>query len=123
MACVMASIPVAAVNLGGKETINVGSRMATSGARKRLPKSNFFDSTESFTIATIETSEPVPAVVGMAINGLSLSAKLFRSLILHELTAHGYANIGHLCSIENRTTAYCDNAVTAGIDCNSWRRY
>jgi len=69
MACVRASIPVAAVRPGGRETVSSGSRIARSGIMKGLLNSSFSPWASSRMTAAMVTSLPVPAVVGMAMKG------------------------------------------------------
>jgi hypothetical protein len=64
----MASMPVAAVMPGGRPSVSSGSQSATAGTRWRLAKVALRPSSV-MTMAPIETSLPVPAVVGMAISG------------------------------------------------------
>ncbi|MNR37860.1 hypothetical protein D3C85_1559160 [compost metagenome] len=69
MACTNASTPLAAVTLRGQVRVICGLTSATSGNRKSLTMPFFSCATLSERIATLVTSEPVPAVVGIAING------------------------------------------------------
>ena len=64
-----ASMPEAAVTLGGQLTVSSGSMSATFGMRNGLTRPCF---TLSFSLAKMAMavhSEPVPAVVGMAMIG------------------------------------------------------
>ncbi len=69
MLWIRASMPEAAVTPGGHEMVSNGSTMARSGMRCGLttPCFTFFSSFEKMAMAV--TSEPVPAVVGIAIRG------------------------------------------------------
>jgi hypothetical protein len=63
-------MPVAAVRPGGKPSVNSGSQIETRGIRWGLKTINFSpDST--MMMAARDTSLPVPAVVGMAISGIT----------------------------------------------------
>ena len=64
----MASMPVAAVNLGGRPSVSSGSQMATLGTRCQLWNPSLRPSS-TIKIAPRATSLPVPAVVGTAISG------------------------------------------------------
>ena len=68
MQCAIASIPVAAVNEGGKPSVSSGSNSATLGTKCQEWKPNLRPSS-TMTIAPRATSLPVPAVVGTAIKG------------------------------------------------------
>ena len=68
----MASMPVAAVNIGGRPSVSSGSQMATLGTRCQLWKPSLRPSS-TITIAPRATSLPVPAVVGTAISGATCS--------------------------------------------------
>mmetsp|Transcript_34202 Transcript_34202/g.42218 ORF Transcript_34202/g.42218 Transcript_34202/m.42218 type:complete len:216 (-) Transcript_34202:80-727(-) len=68
-AWVIASIPVAAVIPFGSDTRSSGSRIANFGIRRMSPIINFVSSSTSVTTAPKVVSDPVPAVVGIAIKG------------------------------------------------------
>ena len=69
MACVIASIPVDAAMCGGSVRVLSGSRIASRGNSGKSASSSFTFASWSFTTAAIDTSEPVPAVVGMQASG------------------------------------------------------
>ena len=64
-----ASMPVAAVMRGGSVRVMRGSSTAASGSRLPEMNSIFSARASSRTTATAVASEPVPAVVGTAMNG------------------------------------------------------
>ena len=68
MQCDMASRPVAAVREGGRPSVRSGSQIATEGIRCGLIRPSFRPSAMT-TTEPRPTSEPVPAVVGMATSG------------------------------------------------------
>jgi len=68
MPCVSASIPVAAVRNGGRPNVSSGSQIARFGKRSGEITESFRPSRKLIT-APRPTSEPVPAVVGIAITG------------------------------------------------------
>ena len=68
MQWVTASMPVAAVIIFGRPKVRSGSQIATVGTRLGEAKVSLRP-LFSVVIMPIETSEPVPAVVGMAIKG------------------------------------------------------
>ena len=106
---------MAAVSFAGSETSSVGLRIATSGARKRLPNKKFF-AFGVLTIATIETSEPVPAVVGMAIDQWSEAlGQVVQSLIFQQFAAQRHAYIYDFGGIKDRTAAHGQYAITSCI--------
>ena len=65
------SMPAAAVTSGGSVIVSSGSMIARVGRSRQwlMPVFTFIDSTSSTHIAVL--SEPVPAVVGTAMSGLS----------------------------------------------------
>ncbi len=65
------SMPEAAVTSGGSDRVSSGSMIASVGRSRQwlIPVFTFIDSTSSTHIAVL--SDPVPAVVGMAMSGLS----------------------------------------------------
>src|SRR3954464_175748 len=65
----MASIPVDAAIRGGSVRVLSGSRIARRGNSGKSASSSFTFASWSFTTAAIDTSEPVPAVVGMQARG------------------------------------------------------
>ena len=67
MAWVRTSIPVAAVALGGRLSMSLGSKIAASGIIRSLTRASFRWLALSVMTAYSVTSEPVPAVVGSAI--------------------------------------------------------
>ncbi len=69
MACVSASMPVAAVIDFGMPFISSGSSAAASGTSFGSMTADFECWTGSVTTAATVTSEPVPAVVGIANSG------------------------------------------------------
>ena len=69
MAWVKASMPVDAVSSGGMVRVISGSTSATFGAMRGSLILNLNFSLESVITELKVTSLPVPAVVGMAING------------------------------------------------------
>ena len=68
MQWVIASIPVAAVSRGGRPKVNDGSQMAVLGTSSRLARISFSPFFMMMT-APLDTSLPVPEVVGIAIKG------------------------------------------------------
>ena len=68
MQWVSASMPVAAVNSGGRPSVSSGSQMARAGIRWPLISASLRPSRRVIR-APRPTSLPVPAVVGTAING------------------------------------------------------
>ena len=68
MQWVTASMPVAAVRCGGRPRVSVGSQIAVAGMRFGETMVSFTP-VSRMTTAPTETSEPVPAVVGMATSG------------------------------------------------------
>ena len=64
----IASMPVAAVNSGGKPKVNRGSQMADFGIINQECRPTLRPSSK-MTMAPLATSLPVPLVVGIAING------------------------------------------------------
>src|SRR5450759_5824192 len=83
IAWVIASMPVAAVSFGGRLSVIRGSRIATFGSRSPPWYISFRCRASSVTIATWVDSEPVPAVVGMAMWG-SMGAVSYTHLRAHE---------------------------------------
>ena len=76
IACVSASMPVAAVMAGGRPVISAGSSAATLGtSRVSTITILLLRSGSAITAATV-TSEPVPAVVGTAYTGAGLCRPL-----------------------------------------------
>src|SRR5579883_1945535 len=71
MACVSASLPESAVAFGGQLTVNIGSTIANAGRRNGLRQDTLIWLAVSVKTAAAETSEPVPAVVGMQISGFT----------------------------------------------------
>ena len=69
MACVRASIAVAAVTLGGRPRTNIGSRKAIIGAALGDPIVNLNLAAASVMTTKGVTSAAVPTVVGSANNG------------------------------------------------------
>lgn len=69
IAWVMASAPAMAESEGGQVRVRSGSHIATCGMRCGLEMPTFMTRSVSDRTATGVTSEPVPAVVGTAING------------------------------------------------------
>ena len=69
MQCASASIPVAAVMNGGIVEVMAGPKMATSGKSDGAKMTVFAFVASMVTTPLRPTSLPVPAVVGMAING------------------------------------------------------
>ena len=63
-----ASRPVAAVSPGGRPSVSSGSQIARFGMRCGLMNPSFRPSSRVISAAR-PTSDPVPAVVGMAITG------------------------------------------------------
>ena len=72
MQCAIASIPVAAVSIGGRPNVSSGSQIATLGSRNGDRKPSLRPSSSTMTPAR-PTSLPVPAVVGIAITGATLA--------------------------------------------------
>jgi len=62
-------MPLAADTFGGQLTVSTGSTRATSGPKNGLLTPCFTLSFSLAKMATLVTSEPVPAVVGTAITG------------------------------------------------------
>ena len=77
MAWVSASIPVQAVMRAGRPRVSSASSSATAGRRRLSDSPTFMWSALSVTIATGDTSLPVPAVVGMATTGRVAPGTLF----------------------------------------------
>ena len=71
IACVSASIPVAAAIGAGSVAVDSGSRIASRGASGKSRTKILISLPGSLTTATGLTSEPVPAVVGIAASGAS----------------------------------------------------
>src|SRR5947208_14193570 len=71
MACVSASMPESAVTFGGQLTVNSGSTIANAGRRNGLRHDTLMWFAVSVNTAAADTSEPVHAVVGMQISGLT----------------------------------------------------
>ncbi|GCO36728.1 hypothetical protein ExPCM14_02382 [Escherichia coli] len=69
MAWVNASMPVIAVTCDGTPSVSAASRIATSGISEAWANTCLRPLTASIITVTLVVSEPVPAVVGMAING------------------------------------------------------
>jgi hypothetical protein len=69
MHCVSASSPVLAVTEGGSEYVSSGSITATAGSISGLRRLTFTCSSSAINTAFRVTSAPVPAVVGIAMNG------------------------------------------------------
>ena len=67
-ACVNTSMPVSAVTEGGTLTVSSASRMATSGRRLSSTNGYLTSFSGSVITANLLTSEPVPLVVGTAMN-------------------------------------------------------
>ena len=65
-------MPVAAVNAGGRPSVSSASQMADLGSRCHEWKPSLRPSSRMM-IAPRATSLPVPAVVGIAINGAASS--------------------------------------------------
>ena len=65
----MASIPVAAATAAGSVRVVSGSRIASRGKSGKSAISSFMRSSGSLMTAAIDTSLPVPAVVGMQASG------------------------------------------------------
>src|SRR5919106_1675454 len=74
-ACVIASIPVAAATGAGSVRVVSGSRIARRGKSGKSAISSLTFSSGSFTTAAIDTSLPVPAVVGMHASGAISSGR------------------------------------------------
>ena len=72
MQCAIASMPVAAVSLGGRPMVSSGSQIAVLGTRCQEWKPSLRWSS-TMMIAPRATSLPVPLVVGTAISGAALS--------------------------------------------------
>ena len=64
-------MPAWAVTTGGAPTVSSGSQIACRGIRWRLATPIFMSVPGSVTTATGVASEPVPAVVGSAMSGIS----------------------------------------------------
>ena len=75
MQCAMASMPVAAVSMGGSPSVRAGSSSAAFGTRCQLWKPSLRPSS-TITMAPRATSLPGPAVVGTAISGSTRSVIL-----------------------------------------------
>ena len=75
MQCAMASMPVAAVRRGGRPSVSSGSQMAALGTSDQLWKPSLRPSS-TMMMAPRATSLPVPAVVGTAISGATVSVIL-----------------------------------------------
>ena len=71
IACVIASMPVAAVSNAGSPTVSSGSSRASSGIIAGAPSTTLRPSFGTVITALRPTSLPVPAVVGIAQNGTS----------------------------------------------------
>ena len=71
----MASIPVAAAIFGGSVLVVSGSRIASRGKSGKSAISILIFSSGSLMTAAIETSLPVPAVVGMQASGAMSSGR------------------------------------------------
>ena len=71
IACVSASIPVAAAIGAGRVAVASGSRIARSKKTGKSRIRNLMWRSESLITATGLASEPVPAVVGIAADGAS----------------------------------------------------
>ena len=69
MACVRASLPLAAVISGGALRVNSGSINATSANQASWRRLDFWSWRGDINTAFFVTSAPVPAVVGTAIQG------------------------------------------------------
>ncbi|MCY1314633.1 hypothetical protein D9M70_653070 [compost metagenome] len=76
MAWVSASIPVSAVTLGGKLRVSSKSTSAATGMKPAPTQSIFSSLFSSVMMVKRVTSEPVPAVVGMAMIGRPASVTL-----------------------------------------------
>ena len=72
-----ASTPLAAVTERGQLNVSSGATIATSGNKQSLTMPFFICWALSDRIAILVTSEPVPAVVGMAIKGIVRWSTLF----------------------------------------------
>ena len=75
MACVIASIPVAAATCAGRVRVVSGSRMASRGKSGKSAISSLTLCSWSLMTAAMETSLPVPAVVGMQASGAISSGR------------------------------------------------
>jgi hypothetical protein len=75
---VKASIPVAAVSRGGRSTVSSGSQIATRGMRNGLKMTVLRPVSGSVATPERPTSDPVPAVVGIATSG-GMSSRTKRS--------------------------------------------
>ena len=71
IACESASIPECAVTTGGAPTVSSGSQIAWRGIMNGLATPIFISVFGSVMTDTGVASEPVPAVVGSAISGIS----------------------------------------------------
>ena len=71
IACVKTSIPVSAVIAGGTLFTNSASKIVSSGVSDSDTSGYFLSASRSETTANEVTSEPVPLVVGIAINPTS----------------------------------------------------
>ena len=69
IACVMASMPVDAAIADGSVRVDSGSRIASRGNSGKSAISSLTLFSWSLTMAPIDTSDPVPAVVGMQASG------------------------------------------------------
>lgn len=76
IACVSASMPVAAVTRGGRPSIRFGSSAIAAGTSLLSTMANFRPACGSETTEATVTSEPLPAVVGTAKNGSTLPRTL-----------------------------------------------
>ena len=71
MACVRASIPESAVTFGGQLTVKSGSTIANAGRMNGLKHDVLTWFAVSPNTAAADTSDPVPAVVGMQMTGFT----------------------------------------------------
>ncbi len=80
IAWVIASMPVAAAIFGGSVAVASGSRIARRGKSGKSPTRTLIFCSGSRITAPNETSEPVPAVVGMQASGATGSGAPMPSL-------------------------------------------
>ena len=64
-------MPLSAVTFGGQLTVNSGSTIAKFGRRNGLRHDTLMRLAVSVNTAAADTSDPVPAVVGMQMSGFT----------------------------------------------------
>ena len=77
--CAIASTPVAAVTIGGTETVSAGSMIAMSASISTLSVAILFIVAGSVISARVPTSLPVPAVVGICASATAARRRAVRA--------------------------------------------